>query len=211
MARRSWLNYWLHNGFLDMSGEKMSKSLGNVIIPHELLKTTPGEVIRWALLSGHYRQPLDWTPELIEQSARRWTACTAPCVAPRRARPASPSRRTRCGRPVGRPQHAAGRVGLLRAVQRHRAGGDGRRRAGDHRQQGPPAGPAGLLGFLQADPDAWFEGDADDDLKAKVEDLLARGSRPAPPRTGPPPTPSAPSWTPWAWWSWTVPPAPPGA
>ncbi|HWW27657.1 MAG TPA: cysteine--tRNA ligase, partial [Caulobacter sp.] len=63
-------NYWLHNGFLDMSGEKMSKSLGNVIIPHELLKTVPGEVIRWALLSGHYRQPLDWTPELVEQSKK---------------------------------------------------------------------------------------------------------------------------------------------
>jgi len=63
-------NYWMHNGFLDMSGEKMSKSLGNVVLPHELLKTTPGEVIRWALLSAHYRQPLDWTPELLEQSRK---------------------------------------------------------------------------------------------------------------------------------------------
>jgi cysteinyl-tRNA synthetase len=63
-------NYWMHNGFLDMGGEKMSKSLGNVVIPHELLKTVPGEVIRWALLSAHYRQPLDWTPELIEQSRK---------------------------------------------------------------------------------------------------------------------------------------------
>jgi cysteinyl-tRNA synthetase len=63
-------NYWMHNGFLDMAGEKMSKSLGNVVIPHELLQNVPGEVIRWALLSAHYRQPLDWTPELIEQSRK---------------------------------------------------------------------------------------------------------------------------------------------
>ena len=45
--------YWLHNGFLDMSGEKMSKSLGNVVLVHDLLKEYPGEVIRFAMLSGH--------------------------------------------------------------------------------------------------------------------------------------------------------------
>lgn len=61
-------NYWLHNGFLDMGGEKMSKSLGNVVLVHELLKDWPGEVIRFAMLSGHYRAPLDWTPELLKQA-----------------------------------------------------------------------------------------------------------------------------------------------
>jgi len=60
--------YWLHNGFLDMSGEKMSKSLGNVVLVHDLLKEWPGEVIRFAMLSGHYRAPLDWTPELLKQA-----------------------------------------------------------------------------------------------------------------------------------------------
>ncbi|MEX1250496.1 MAG: cysteine--tRNA ligase [Hyphomonas sp.] len=60
--------YWLHNGFLDMGGEKMSKSLGNVVLVHELLKEWPGEVIRFAMLSGHYRAPLDWTPELLKQA-----------------------------------------------------------------------------------------------------------------------------------------------
>jgi cysteinyl-tRNA synthetase len=60
--------YWLHNGFLDMSGEKMSKSLGNVVLVHDLLKEWPGEVIRFAMLSGHYRAPLDWTPDLLKQA-----------------------------------------------------------------------------------------------------------------------------------------------
>ncbi|MBU4568358.1 MAG: cysteine--tRNA ligase, partial [Alphaproteobacteria bacterium] len=48
--------------------EKMSKSLGNVVLVHDLLKQWPGEVIRFAMLSGHYRAPLDWTPELLKQA-----------------------------------------------------------------------------------------------------------------------------------------------
>jgi len=62
--------YWLHNGFLSIDHTKMSKSLGNVLLVHDLIKTIPGEVIRLALLSAHYRQPLDWSAETIE-SARR--------------------------------------------------------------------------------------------------------------------------------------------
>jgi len=62
--------YWLHNGFLNVNSEKMSKSIGNVLLVHALLKETPGEVIRFALLSGHYRQPLDWTDALIDQSRK---------------------------------------------------------------------------------------------------------------------------------------------
>ena len=61
-------NYWLHNGFLDMSGEKMSKSLGNVKLVHDLLKDWDGEVLRFAMLSGHYRAPLDWTEDLLKQA-----------------------------------------------------------------------------------------------------------------------------------------------
>lgn len=60
--------YWMHNGFLDMSGEKMSKSLGNVVLLKDLLEDWDGEVIRFALLSGHYRMPLDWTPDLLAQA-----------------------------------------------------------------------------------------------------------------------------------------------
>ena len=66
----AYARYWMHNGFLDMSGEKMSKSLGNVVLVHDLVKTYPGEVLRWAMLSGHYRSPLDWTAELLEQARK---------------------------------------------------------------------------------------------------------------------------------------------
>jgi len=61
--------YWVHNGFVDMGAEKMSKSLGNIITPAELLgQGHRGETLRLALLSAHYRQPLAWTDELIAQS-----------------------------------------------------------------------------------------------------------------------------------------------
>jgi cysteinyl-tRNA synthetase len=62
--------YWLHNGFLSIDDTKMSKSLGNVVLVRDLVKTVPGEVIRLALLGAHYRQPLDWSDETLE-SARR--------------------------------------------------------------------------------------------------------------------------------------------
>jgi len=61
--------YWVHNGFVDMGAEKMSKSIGNVVGVHDLLEAGHrGETLRLALLSAHYRQPLAWTPELIAQS-----------------------------------------------------------------------------------------------------------------------------------------------
>jgi len=61
--------FWVHNGFVDMGAEKMSKSLGNIVTPAELLSAGHrGETLRLALLSAHYRSPLPWTEALIEQS-----------------------------------------------------------------------------------------------------------------------------------------------
>ena len=61
---------WLHNGMLTFDGAKMSKSVGNVSLVHDLLAAHPPEALRYALLSAHYRQPLDWSDALIEQSVR---------------------------------------------------------------------------------------------------------------------------------------------
>jgi cysteinyl-tRNA synthetase len=58
--------YWLHNGFLSLDSTKMSKSLGNVLLVHDLVKEFPGELIRLALLGAHYRQPLDWSDVALE-------------------------------------------------------------------------------------------------------------------------------------------------
>ncbi|MED5547780.1 MAG: cysteine--tRNA ligase [Pseudomonadota bacterium] len=63
-------NYWLHNGFLNMGSDKMSKSLGNVALIHDLLKSWPGEVLRCALLTAHYRAPLTWNSDLLAKTRR---------------------------------------------------------------------------------------------------------------------------------------------
>ncbi len=60
--------FWVHNGFVTVQGEKMSKSLGNITLVHDLIDQFPGEALRLTLLSAHYRQPLDWSVEAIEQS-----------------------------------------------------------------------------------------------------------------------------------------------
>ena len=66
----TYVNYWMHNGYLMVEGQKMSKSVGNVVLVHELLKRMPGEAVRFALLSTHYRQPFDWTEDLLLQCKR---------------------------------------------------------------------------------------------------------------------------------------------
>jgi cysteinyl-tRNA synthetase len=150
---RAYARYWMHNGFLDFSGEKMSKSLGNVVLVHDLLESYPGEVIRWALLSAHYRSPLDWSPELLEQS------------------------RKALDRLYGRMQ---------RADAQTREGGEGVLEALADDLNTPQAlsvlfeldgaslrAAGAVLGVLQLDPAAWFEGRADATLKAEVERLIA--------------------------------------
>ena len=60
--------YWMHNGFVNVEYEKMSKSLGNVLLVRDLLKQAPGEVVRFTLLGTHYRKPLDWTHDALQQA-----------------------------------------------------------------------------------------------------------------------------------------------
>ncbi len=167
----TYAKYWLHNGFLDFAGEKMSKSLGNVVRPHDLLETHPGEVLRWALLSGHYRQPLDWTDSLVDQSRKALDRLYG-VLQRAKAMLAAPT-----DVPVDEallddlntPQAIARLFALADEVDRAvREGGE----ADEAKAQ--LLSLASLLGVLQQDPDKWFEGSADDGLKAKVEALLVK-------------------------------------
>ena len=65
---------WVHNGFVTVAGEKMAKSVGNVLIAHDLLHTHEGAALRLALLSAHYRQPLDWTDGTLHAAERNLAA-----------------------------------------------------------------------------------------------------------------------------------------
>ena len=66
----SYAKYWMHNGFVTIEGEKMSKSLGNIILVRDLTNNYHGEAIRLALLSSHYRQGLDWNEKIIHQAKK---------------------------------------------------------------------------------------------------------------------------------------------
>ena len=66
----SYAKYWMHNGFVTINGEKMAKSLGNIILVKDLAENYHGEVIRLALLSSHYRQGLDWNEKVIHQASK---------------------------------------------------------------------------------------------------------------------------------------------
>ncbi|MCA1780126.1 MAG: cysteine--tRNA ligase [Xanthomonadaceae bacterium] len=67
-ASESFARYWLHNGFVTVEKRKMSKSLGNTMVVHDLLEQWPGEALRYVLLSAHYRQPLDWSETALRQA-----------------------------------------------------------------------------------------------------------------------------------------------
>ena len=146
-----WRDYWVHNGFVDMGAEKMSKSLGNIVTVGELLEQGHrGEMLRLALLSAHYRQPLAWTEAVVAQSK----ATARPALSGgRRCR--AGSSRCRGGRgAVGRSQHAAGAVAA-----------GGARRSGD--AQG--AAPA-CWACSESGADQWFRGEGD---RAAIEARIA--------------------------------------
>lgn len=67
----SFAKYWVHNGFLTVEGEKMSKSLGNFMLVHDLLKIHDGETLRLTLLGAQYRQPLDWSEQALGQAKKQ--------------------------------------------------------------------------------------------------------------------------------------------
>ncbi|RUL72931.1 cysteine--tRNA ligase [Dyella choica] len=146
--------WWLHNGMLTFEGRKMSKSLGNVLHVHELLKTHSHEALRLLLLRGHYRQPLDWSDAAIAQAVSTldgWyrvlrelsgieVDATQPLPVPERLEAAL------CD-DLNTPQ-ALAELSLL---------------ADTARQTPSPASKAALLGggaalgLLQQDPEAWFK------------------------------------------------------
>jgi cysteinyl-tRNA synthetase len=183
---REYARFWLHNGFLNMAEEKMSKSVGNVALAHDLLQTYPGEAIRWALLSGHYRQPLEWTDALIEQaksaldrlygvlddSARFLAGSPAP---PDAHEPAAPRRAYEEVVAALRDDlnTPAAFAALFQLADLVRAAVRARDSATTEGGRELLVEAANLMGFLAVEPQAWFQGAASDDLAAKVDQLIA--------------------------------------
>jgi cysteinyl-tRNA synthetase len=160
----------VHNGFVNFGDEKMSKSLGNVVLVHDLIERIPGEAIRWALLSAHYRQPLSWTEDLIEQSVkaldrlygalRRAADVEAPAAEPGAEFVAALEDDLNTPRAYAELFAMAGRLETAKGAARAQA-------------KAELVASARLMGFLDADPEAWFQGGADHGLKARVQALIA--------------------------------------
>ncbi len=170
---RAYARHWMHNGFLDFSGEKMSKSLGNVVLVHELVKTWPGEVIRWALLSGHYRSPLDWTAELLEQARKALDRLygvlqRAEDIEP--ARTVAPGALESLTDDLNTPEAIAHLFALSARLERAVAANDMNEAMG---VKADLLRLAEVMGVLQQNPSVWFRGGANDTLAAEVEALIA--------------------------------------
>ena len=167
--------YWLHNGFLSIDETKMSKSLGNVLLVHDLIKTIPGEVIRLALLSAHYRQPLEWSPETLA-SARRMLDRLYGAI---RGVEVSDDARASADVPeeliaaleddINTPKAMAEFFALARALNKSNDPVEMEAMAAQMYAAGE------LMGLLNSDPEAWFSGGVDGDVpSAEIEALIAK-------------------------------------
>jgi cysteinyl-tRNA synthetase len=81
------VRYWVHNAFLEIAGEKMAKSVGNVVSPRQLLERYSGMVLRYALMNAHYRSPLDFSPEVLADAAAAYERLSTFAVNAARALP----------------------------------------------------------------------------------------------------------------------------
>jgi cysteinyl-tRNA synthetase len=160
--------FWLHNGMLNFGGAKMSKSLGNIERVHDLLQLHPPEALRYALLSAHYRQPLDWSDALIEQSVRTLDRLygtlrdlgdvAAEATIPQVVEDALDD-------DLNTPQALA---------EVARIAGEARKAAAEDRPRlkSELLGAGLALGLLQQDPAAWFARGASGDDDTRIQTLI---------------------------------------
>ncbi len=166
----AYANYWLHNGFLNFGDEKMSKSLGNVVLVHDLVTRVPGEAVRWALLSAHYHQPLSWSEELIVQATRQLNRLYGAL------QDSAEVEATHVGPSAAFLEALEDDLNTPRAfAELHALAGQLQTTTGAERAaiKGELLASAHLIGFLHADPEAWFQGAADPALKERIDGLIA--------------------------------------
>jgi len=170
-GEQQFARYWLHNGFVQMDSRKMSKSLGNVLTVHELLKQHPGEVLRYVLLSAHYHQPLDWSEAAVTQAHKtldRLYAILRDNLLPVAAAKQAPAALLEAlYDDLNTPKALAAFNQLCRDLATARDNHEKQRLSADIR-----AGSA-LLGLLQEQPEAWFARQKESLDSSAIDALLA--------------------------------------
>ena len=167
-------NYWLHNGFINIEGEKMSKSLGNFRMVNDLLDQYPGEVLRYVILSAHYRSEQNFGKDLLDSAWRsldslygylRGQADVAPTLD--KNSPGYAALLDDLNTPVA--------ISELYRLAKEMHGANGEAKAQLYSQL---MGLAGLMGLLQQNPEQWFKqvrgGDAESISEAEIEAAIAR-------------------------------------
>ena len=170
------VRYWLHNGFVNVDHTKMSKSLGNVLLVRNLLTEAPGEAIRLALISAHYRQPLDWTGEVLSEARRKLDRLYGalrdlprqPSNGAAAVGGADPEFIAALDDDLNTPKALAVLFDLARSINRSEDAAERDSLAARLRAS------ATILGLLGTDPEAWFQAVEVHGLTAEaVESLLA--------------------------------------
>ncbi|MEM9600767.1 MAG: hypothetical protein AAF926_07065, partial [Pseudomonadota bacterium] len=188
---KTFANFWVHNEFLNMGKDKMSKSLGNVVLVHDLLKDWDGEVIRLALLKAHYRNELVWSEDLLRESKAqldKWYRVKANLVAVPKPRLTSlfvifnkDFSATTFNAIYADLQTPKWFAGFSDLNEYRRYALDEMKRYVDHGEYAEMpkydeylidqalVDNLNILGFLRCDPEDWFRGDATADDLALVE------------------------------------------
>ncbi|MGB2375532.1 MAG: cysteine--tRNA ligase [Porticoccaceae bacterium] len=164
-------NFWMHNGFINIDGEKMSKSLGNFRLVNDLLKQYPGEVLRYVILSSHYRSEQNFSKELLDSAWRTLDSLYGFIrgVEPQKSvlNPSGDGYKALLD-DINTPVAISELYRLAKAV--NQASGDNQAALMSELK-----GLADILGLLQQDPEQWFtQARADDQLSAEqIEQLIA--------------------------------------
>jgi cysteinyl-tRNA synthetase len=166
---KTFSRWWIHNGMLNFGGSKMAKSVGNIQRVHELVREHPPEALRYALMSAHYRQPLEWSDALIEQSVRTLDRLygTLRDLGEIEVQPTIPSGiDAALDDDLNTPQALA---------ELARIAGEARRSDNlDERAKlkSELIGAGAVLGLLQQSPEAWFARGASNDDDARIQALV---------------------------------------
>ncbi|MEH6477194.1 MAG: cysteine--tRNA ligase [Sneathiella sp.] len=162
--------YWVHNGFLTVEGEKMSKSLGNFRTVRELLAEAPGEALRLNMLSAHYRQPLDWTSDGVTQAKtnldRLYTSLQSLSDVDADLDAVADGVQAALEDDINTPKALAALYALSSAANKET---DPVSRA---RLKGELLSGGKMLGVLLQEPSDWFQSGADDSISGDEIDAL---------------------------------------
>lgn len=168
---KPYVNYWVHHGHLTVEGKKMSKSTGNVLLVHDLVKKYRPEALRLVLLSAHYRQPLDFTDDAVRQATSTLNHWYEILRAHKEVRPAAAAAPAAFLEALKDDLNTPLAIAALGAAAKRLSTCDARER---DLAKGEFLAAASLIGLGGQDPDAWFSRGADTELiEQKIAELQA--------------------------------------